>query len=55
MGLIGLERTIELLKALLAGEDPKVNTPDEAKVKASLKADIETAESEGYQIEIPNE
>jgi len=55
MGRIGVERTIEIMKALLAGEDPKAKTPDEQRVKDSLKADIKLAEKEGYQLDLPSE
>ena len=50
---IGLEATITMLKALMAGEDVKAVTFNEKRVKASLLKDIALAEKEGYQIEIP--
>lgn len=55
MGRIGLERTIELMKALLVGKDPKTHSPDELRVKNSLKADIELAKKKGYQLDVPSE
>lgn len=54
MGRIGVERTIEIMKALLAGEDPKVRNADEKRVKDSLDKDVKLAEKEGYQLDLPN-
>lgn len=51
--LLPAEAVVEMLKALLAGQEVKAFTPSEKATKASLLRDIAYAEENGYQIEIP--
>lgn len=48
-----LEPMTVMLKALLAGQEVKAETPAEKKTKAELLRDIAYATEKGYQIEIP--
>ena len=54
MKTLPIDKTVRMLKDLLAGKDVVAVTAGEKATKAALLKDIAKAKKKGYQIEIPS-